>query len=228
MFHTLAQVTSDFTTTTTTTTSEDGGNALIVFVIGLVFYLVFAFILSVIFKKAGRKAWEAYVPVYNTWVTLEIAGKPGWWVLINLIPFIGGVIFFVLYIIATIELAKRFGKGPLFAIFGLILFSLIGMLILAFGKSTYNGTGSLASANGAPNPSPFGGTPMPNAASTAFDTPVPAQSDSVAAPAPTQTVGAEAPSVTPSQPPVQQPPVSVAPEQPETEGNTQPPVNPTV
>lgn len=233
MFHGLAQVTSDFTTTTTTTTSDGGGSALLVFVISIVFYLIFAFILSVIFKKAGRKAWEAYVPIYNTWVTLEIAGKPGWWVLINLVPFIGGVIFFVLYIIATIELAKRFGKGPFFAIFGLILFSLIGMLILAFGKSTYSGPGAVAIANGAPSPTPFGGTPTPDTVSPVTPSTPPANDTVVAATpspvdSPIQSVDEPSSPAAPTPQPAPQPPVSAVPVQPEEENNTQPPANPTV
>lgn len=231
----LAQTTSDFTTTTTvTTTSDSGASAGVIFVIGLIFYLIFSFILSVVFKKAGRKAWEAYVPIYNTWVTLEIAGKPGWWILINLIPFVGGLIFFVLYIIATIELAKRFGKGPLFAIFGLVLFSLVGMSILAFGKSTYSSPGSLGSAQGPQPSSPFGGgntaapqtnpeAPAANVSADQFSSVSNSQST-----APSQPVDASSVATAPQQPlPAQEP------EQPDPENNPPaspptPPANPVV
>jgi uncharacterized membrane protein YhaH (DUF805 family) len=91
-----------------------------------------------LFEKAGRPGWEAIVPVYSTWVLFEISGKPGWWALVGLIPYVGWVILFVLYILAMLELAKRFGQTVTFAIFGLIVFQVIGFLILAFGDAKYN------------------------------------------------------------------------------------------
>lgn len=91
-----------------------------------------------VFEKAGRPGWAAIIPFYSTWVLFEISGKPGWWVLIALIPYIGSLIMFVMLIIAMLELAKRFGKSPTFAIFGLIIFQVIGFLMLGFGDATYN------------------------------------------------------------------------------------------
>ena len=34
------------------------------------------------FKKAGKKGWEAIVPLYNTWTIIEIAGLNWWYFLI--------------------------------------------------------------------------------------------------------------------------------------------------
>lgn len=144
MLGTLAQVTSDFTTTTTTTNITEGEAAAILGVglgvfLGaiLVIYLVTAFITSFVFKKAGKPMWAAYVPVYNSWVLFEMSGKPGWWVLVNFIPFVGSLLYLVLYIIAMLELSKRFGYGTLFALLGLVLFPIIGFAMLAFGKAQY-------------------------------------------------------------------------------------------
>jgi hypothetical protein len=90
-----------------------------------------------VFTKAGKPGWASIIPIYNTWVLFEIAGKPGWWALLNFIPVVGNIIFLVLFIVASLEIAKRFGKGPAFAIFGLVIFSIIGYMVLAFGKSQY-------------------------------------------------------------------------------------------
>ncbi len=95
-----------------------------------------------VFEKAGKHGWAAIIPIYNGWVLFEISGKPGWWVLLGLIPFLGGLILLVLYILAALELAKRFGKSPVFAVFGLIIFSLIGFLILGYGDAKYNASGT--------------------------------------------------------------------------------------
>lgn len=148
MLGTLAQAASDFTTTTTTTTITEseatailGVGAGVLFVAVLVFYLVSALITSFVFKKASKPMWAAYVPVYNSWVLFEISGKPGWWVLVNFIPFVGALLFLALYIVAMLELSKRFGYGVLFAIIGLILFPIIGFAMLAFGKAQYAAAG---------------------------------------------------------------------------------------
>ena len=68
---------------------------------------------------------------------LKIAGRPGWWLLLCLIPIIGCVFF----ILASIDVAKAFGKGAGFGV-GLALFSLIFYPILGFGSAVY-GRGGL-------------------------------------------------------------------------------------
>src|SRR5438045_2868023 len=49
----------------------------------------------VIFQKAGRRGWEAIIPLYNLYVMLLIVGLPGWWVLVMIgagfIPVVGGI-----------------------------------------------------------------------------------------------------------------------------------------
>ncbi|MGH7237947.1 MAG: DUF5684 domain-containing protein, partial [Candidatus Saccharimonadales bacterium] len=125
----------------------------------IIIYLIAALIIGKVFKKAGRKQSLAFVPYYNLWVLFEISGKPGWWGLLVLIPLIGGVIYFILYTIAMLELAKRFNRSPVFAVFGLIIFSLIGFIMLGFGKSQYNGGDGFGGAAGA---RPGGLAPSPN------------------------------------------------------------------
>ncbi len=141
------------------TSTSEGAAALVLFgflfVIFIVIYLVTAFLLYRVFQKAGRPGWAGFVPVYNGWVLFEISGKPGWWVLFGLIPYLGGLIILVLSLLASLELAKRFGKSQVFAIFGLWLFSLVGYAILAFDSSKYQGAGAPAAASpGNPNKTP--------------------------------------------------------------------------
>lgn len=139
---------------TVNSANVDEGTAaglLLAIVLGsIIFYLLVAWILGKVFVKAGRPMWPAFVPIYNTWVLMEVSGKPGWWALINFIPYLGQVVFFVLYIIAMLELAKRFGRSAVFAVFGLIIFPIIGFIMLAFGDSKYEGEVAEASAVPAP------------------------------------------------------------------------------
>ena len=97
-------------------------------VIGLVVYVFLGFCLGKVFEKAGKPLWTGFVPIYNLIILLEIVGRPMWWAalfLAALIPFVGGIICFVLSVILCIDLAKSYGKdtlwGVLTAFFGIIM-----------------------------------------------------------------------------------------------------------
>ena len=91
-----------------------------------------------IFTKAGQPGWAAIVPVYNIIVQLNVQGRPTWWIVWYLVPFVNYVSGLVMFIIAGLDLAKRFGKSGGFAA-GLILLNPIFLLILAFGSARYQG-----------------------------------------------------------------------------------------
>ncbi len=100
--------------------------------------LVVIYIISMwkIFTKAGQPGWAAIVPVYNIIVQLNVQGRPAWWVIWWLIPFVNYVSTWVMMIITGIDLSKRFGKSGGFAA-GIILLPFIFLPILAFGSSQY-------------------------------------------------------------------------------------------
>ena len=126
-------------TTTTTTSSGSAGAALAVFFVVFVgIYVLTAFAFYGIFKKTGQPTWAAFVPVANQWFLFEAAGRPGWWVLLGLIPCVGPFIAIVLWIIVCIDLANSFGKSGGFAV-GLILLSIIFLYILGYGSAQYQG-----------------------------------------------------------------------------------------
>jgi len=86
-----------------------------------------------VFVKAGEPGWAAIVPIYNIFVLLKIAGKPAWWFVLMLIPFVN----FIVFIIVCIALAERFGKGAGFGV-GLGLLGIIFFPILGFGDAQYH------------------------------------------------------------------------------------------
>jgi len=90
--------------------------------------------LWVLFQKAGKPGWAAIVPIYNTIVMLEIAGKPIWWIILLFIPLVN----FIVGIIVVVALAEKFGKGVGFAL-GMIFLPFIFFPILAFGDAQYRG-----------------------------------------------------------------------------------------
>ena len=116
-----------------------------------IFYLAFTILMIAawwkIFTKAGQPGWACIIPIYNLYVWCKIVGRPWWWILLMLIPFVNLVILIIL----IIDLAKSFGKGVLFGI-GLLLLPFIFFPILGFGSAQYQG------------PAAGGLTPAPQAA----------------------------------------------------------------
>jgi len=58
-----------------------------------------------LYVKAGRKAWEAAVPVYNRIVLMHIINRPKWWVILLFIPIVNLLMFPVIWI----ETIRTFG-----------------------------------------------------------------------------------------------------------------------
>lgn len=85
-----------------------------------------------IFTKAGEKGWKSLIPFYNTWVLLEVSGKPGWWLFLMFIPFVNIVIIILMYI----ALSKSFGKGIGYTL-GFLFLPWLFFPMLAFGKATH-------------------------------------------------------------------------------------------
>ena len=104
----------------------------------LILMVIYIISMWKIFEKAGQPGWAAIVPVYNIIVQLNVQGRPTWWIVWYLVPFVNYVSGLVMFIIAGLDLAKRFGKSGGFAA-GLILLNPIFLLILAFGSARYQG-----------------------------------------------------------------------------------------
>tara|TARA_B100000927_G_scaffold95333_1_gene76899 strand:+ start:1520 stop:2020 length:501 start_codon:yes stop_codon:yes gene_type:complete len=106
-----------------------------------------------IFEKAGQPGWAAIIPIYNLIVMLDVQGRPKWWVIWYLIPFVNYVSILVMFIILCLDYAKRFGKDGGF-VAGLILLNPIFLLILAFGSAQYQGVSAAAAPPADPPAAP--------------------------------------------------------------------------
>jgi hypothetical protein len=85
------------------------------------------------FVKAGLPGWGAIIPIYNTYLMIKMAGRPGWWLILYFIPFVNIIIL----IIVSIDVAKNFGHGAGYGIL-LWLFAPIMYLVLGFGSDEYH------------------------------------------------------------------------------------------
>ena len=112
--------------------NEGGGGGIVVLLLLLAFMIFMVASFWKVFTKAGQPGWASLVPFYNMYVYLTIAGKPGWWLVMLLIP----VVYVVFAILALIARAQRFGKSGGF-VAGLIFLPFIFYPILGFGDSVY-------------------------------------------------------------------------------------------
>ncbi len=79
-------------------------------------YLWFIFFLGVqiihylgtwkLYEKAGRKSWEAGIPIYNSIVLMKIINRPTWWTFLLFIPIINLIMFPVIWV----ETLRSFGR----------------------------------------------------------------------------------------------------------------------
>ena len=103
-------------------------------IVGLLFALLIIVAMWKVFTKAGQPGWASIIPIYNLYIWCKIVGRPWWWILLMLIPFVN----FIVAIILCIDLAKSFGRGAGFGI-GLALLGIIFWPILGFGSAQYQG-----------------------------------------------------------------------------------------
>ena len=113
-----------------------GGTFLIIM---LALAVVFIIGMWKVFAKAGQPRWACIIPIYNIYVLTQIAGRPGWWVLLFFIPLVNIVISLLL----AIDIAKSFGQSAAFGVILLFLLSGIGYLVLGFGNYRYQGPAAL-------------------------------------------------------------------------------------
>ena len=130
--------------------SNAGGGAVgaIMGLVWLAVVVLFIVALWKVFTKAGQPGWAAIVPIYNAYVLVKIAGRPGWWLLMLFIPFVN----IVFSILLSIDIAKAFGQSAAWGVILLFLLCGIGYLILGFGSATYQGASGAGA--GAPQRQP--------------------------------------------------------------------------
>lgn len=95
-------------------------------------WVIFILIIQVIhffgtwklYVKAGRKAWEAAIPIYNAIVLMQIINRPKWWVILLFIPIINLLMFPVIWV----ETIRSYGKNNLIDTW---------LVILSLGFYTY-------------------------------------------------------------------------------------------
>ena len=77
-----------------------------------------------LYVAAGRKAWEAAVPVYNAVILMKIINRPWWWVILLFVPIVNLIMFPVVWV----ETLRSFGFNSSKDTF---------LVLITFGLYTY-------------------------------------------------------------------------------------------
>tara|TARA_B110000285_G_scaffold232715_1_gene304527 strand:- start:444 stop:2138 length:1695 start_codon:yes stop_codon:yes gene_type:complete len=88
-----------------------------------------------LYQKAGRKSWEAIVPIYNAIVLMQIIRRPKWWVILLFVPIINLLMFPVIWV----ETLRSFGRNrSIDTALGILTFGLYIFIPNFDSKTTYD------------------------------------------------------------------------------------------
>jgi signal peptidase I len=76
-----------------------------------------------LYIAAGRKSWEAAIPIYNAIILMKIIGRPSWWTILLFIPIINLIVFPAIWVETLSSFNKNSTKDKLLGIatFGLYI-----------------------------------------------------------------------------------------------------------
>ena len=76
----------------------------------LLFFLVIQIIHGLgtwkLYIKAHRKAWEAFIPLYNAIILMKIINRPWWWTVLMILPIVNLIMLPAVWV----ETARSFGR----------------------------------------------------------------------------------------------------------------------
>ena len=112
-------------------------HTVLIVLVSVILYVYYGLTTSRIFAKAGVKAWQGWVPFLNSWRLLQLGGKHGAWLLINLVPIVGQLIYQIMYWIAQYRIGNALQKSGVFVLLAIIIQPL-WFGILAWDRSTWS------------------------------------------------------------------------------------------
>ncbi|MCK5391367.1 MAG: hypothetical protein KAJ31_02985 [Deltaproteobacteria bacterium] len=96
-------------------------------IVYIALYIYVAYCIMVIANKTNTEnSWFAWVPILNLYLLCKIADKPGWWVILFLIPLVN----IVISIIVWMKIAEKMGKPNWLGI--LWIFPPLGLIVVGY------------------------------------------------------------------------------------------------
>ena len=76
-------------------------------------YAYFSYGIQTIANKTGTEnAWLAWIPLANVYLLCKVADKPGWWLVLFLIPLVNIVVSVIVWLVV----AEKRGKGGVWGV----------------------------------------------------------------------------------------------------------------
>ena len=114
-------------------------------IVGVVFIVLPVVLLVIptwrIYVKAGEPGWSAIVPLFSQYTLCTVVGRPVWWLIWLLIPYVN----FVFWLIFAMDLARVFSRSKGFGI-GIWLLPFVFLPILGYGSAEYTAPTGVSAA----------------------------------------------------------------------------------
>lgn len=81
-----------------------------------------------IFQKAGVEPWKAFIPFYSEFEIVKLVGKPSWWVIYLIIPFVNLFGYYIL----ILDLVRCLGRNSLLSQLAILVALPVYLPILGF------------------------------------------------------------------------------------------------
>ena len=102
----------------------------------VVYNIIFGASTWLLYKNAGRKAHEAFIPFYNFWIGLTLIERPKWWIILFFTPIVAPIMWVVFWV----DFARCFGKRTIpTAILMIITIGLYAFYLNYVEKPEYTG-----------------------------------------------------------------------------------------
>ena len=82
---------------------------------------------------AALPGWGAFIPIYNLYLQVKLAGYSGWLTLLYFVPLVN----FIVAIVVAVGMARAFGRGALYGFVMHFVLQPIGFLVTGFGPWKY-------------------------------------------------------------------------------------------
>jgi len=90
-----------------------------------------------IFQKAGVETWKALIPFYSEFEIMKLVGKPNWWIVYLIIPFVNLFAYYIL----IFDLLRCLGRNSIWSQLALLVALPIYLIIVGFDRKVkYLGT----------------------------------------------------------------------------------------
>ncbi len=140
------------------------GGVGIFFLLFFVIFMIAIIVVEVIaswkfFQKCGKNGWEAIIPIYNSWIKVELAGLNWWWFLFLIFSFLVsvsgndsykvfvGIVPLFGNFVCNYNLSKKFHQDTGFTIL-MTLFPWVMIPIMAFSEKYQYDNSVIVSKNG--------------------------------------------------------------------------------